>query len=495
VLISRLLSSTSFRLSAIFAALLVLSFLAAAGGAWLATRTAAMDEAGGRLEGRYEAFEQRLAGGDMSAALRSLDRRSGHGSVLWRLTDADGATLAGDATLPNEATGLHMIDLPEEGGVDVPDGEADLRGDHAVLTRVLPDGARITLALDIQRSEISRDAVLGALLWAGAASVLIALAAGVWATRRALCRMDALAGAARDFGAGDLKARAPEPSQRIPDDIDQLAQGFNQMFDRVDQLVANVRRVSADVAHELRTPLTHVRQKLDGALSAATPEAAADAIEGAQASIDEVLRTFDAMLRRSEIEAGAMRARFAPADVAAVMETVCDAYRPDIEASGRTLTVRLDGGAQVQGDAQLIAQAGANLLENAMRHTPPKAQIMLDVSRRDGEVRLAVSDDGPGVPAPDRARILEPFTQLDESRSRPGAGLGLSIVAAIARLHGAAIRVEDAGPGLRVTVAFPEVGAANLGDRQSFPQPADNAGRGQGAGGAGFEHERGAARL
>jgi methyl-accepting chemotaxis protein len=259
VLISRLLSSTSFRLSAIFAALLVLSFLAAAGGAWLATRTAAMDEAGGRLEGRYEAFEQRLAGGDMSAALRSLDRRSGHGSVLWRLTDADGATLAGDATLPNEATGLHMIDLPEEGGVDVPDGEADLRGDHAVLTRVLPDGARITLALDIQRSEISRDAVLGALLWAGAASVLIALAAGVWATRRALCRMDALAGAARDFGAGDLKARAPEPSQRIPDDIDQLAQGFNQMFDRVDQLVANVRRVSADVAHELRTPLTFAR--------------------------------------------------------------------------------------------------------------------------------------------------------------------------------------------------------------------------------------------
>ena len=455
MLTSRLFASTSFRLSAIYAALLVFSFVFAASGAWLATRTAAMDEAAGRLEDAYQSFAGTLEGRGVEGAMSGMERRSHHNGVLWRIEDRDGAHLGGDPTLPSAALGLRMIDLPDEGEVDFPDTADEPRGDHAVLTRALPDGGTLTLAVDIEASEISRDAVLNALLGAGAISVLLALALGVWATRSAFARMDALAGAARAFGAGDLTARAPHKPRTARDDVDQLAAHFNDMFEQVDRLVTNVKRVSADVAHELRTPLTHVRQRLDEAATATTSEARANAIEAAQKDVEELQRTFEAMLSLSEIEAGGMRRRFESADIAAIVETVCDAYRPDIEASGRSLTVRLSTNAGLQGESRLLAQAAANLLENALRHTPMTAHVVVDVARVGDDVVLAVSDDGPGVPANERERVVEPFQRLDASRTTRGSGLGLSIVSAIARLHDAVLRLEDAGPGLRAVIVFP----------------------------------------
>ena len=207
-------------------------------------------------------------------------------------------------------------------------------------------------------------------------------------------------------------------------------------------------------AHDLRTPLTHVRQQLDLAAAATTPDASKEAIRLAQTKIDDVLRMFEATLRLAEIEAGAARARFTSVNLAEVVERVTDAYRPDIESAGHPFVVRPLDAATVTGDSDLIAQALSNLLENALRHTPPQTLIMVRLVRDDVVTRLEVVDSGPGVASPDRERITEPFVRLDASRSSPGAGLGLSIVDAIARLHDARLVLDDARPGLRVSLEW-----------------------------------------
>jgi signal transduction histidine kinase len=165
-----------------------------------------------------------------------------------------------------------------------------------------------------------------------------------------------------------------------------------------------------------------------------------------------VLRTFDAILRLAEIDSGAARTRFAPVDLSALVERVADAYRPDIEAEGREFVLGPTEHSVVTGDVDLLAQALANLIENAMHHSPRGSPIRLSSRSLQGESRIEVEDKGPGIPASERAHVLEPFARLDASRSTPGSGLGLSIVSAIARLHGGQIILEDAMPGLRASL-------------------------------------------
>ncbi|MBX9747371.1 MAG: HAMP domain-containing histidine kinase, partial [Hyphomonadaceae bacterium] len=216
------------------------------------------------------------------------------------------------------------------------------------------------------------------------------------------------------------------------------------------------RRVSTDVAHDLRTPLTHVRQNLETAASSQDLAAAHESVARAQSKVDDVLRIFAAMLRLAEIEAGTARSRFAPVDLAAVAERVADAYRPDVEASGKKLGLEPGRAVHIDGDADLIAQALANLIENALRHAGPDADVVIRLLETSAAVRLEVEDNGVGLAAEDRARVVDAFVRLDPSRSPMGAGLGLSIVAAIARLHGAELLLEDASPGLRAALVWPK---------------------------------------
>ncbi|MBL8530439.1 MAG: HAMP domain-containing histidine kinase [Hyphomonadaceae bacterium] len=442
----RFLASTSFRLSATYAALLLLSFLVAATGAWFTTRSIAMREAGEVLSVAAADFIDETRGAGTPTLIAAINERMArHDDLLWRLSGADGGALAGEEALPAHTKGVVFADLPV--------------ADHGALSTPLADGLSFTVASNIERTEAIRTAVLASLFITGLAASLVALAVGVWITRRTLARMDGLADAARAFGAGDLAARAPLRDTASPDDLDELAAMFNAMLAQVDTLIANVQRVSADVAHDLRTPLTHLRQRLDLARADATPEQREASIDAAQASIDEVLRVFDAMLRLSAIEAAPARARFGPVDLARTLESVCDAYRPDIEASGRQLLATPGPPALVHGDAQLIAQAVSNLLENALRHTSPGAAIRARIVNDGDVVNLIIADNGPGIPASARQTMLQPFTRLDQSRSRPGSGLGLSIAAAVARRHGGEIALEDNAPGLRARLAFPRASA------------------------------------
>ncbi len=442
-----LFASSSFRLSAIYGIILVVAFVLGGAGVWIATRSAAENEIRQRVQLEMDALQREIRSEGLQAAVAAIQTRADiPGSLEYRFVDKTGRLLAGDLMISRPRIGWSSIRYPEnprEAGDD----------SFLALTAPAPNGGLLTIGDNLERAEQVRVAVLRTLLWVGASALALAIVAGVIATRTALRRIDDLSRTMARVGGGDLTARAPE--SRRGDDIAQLGRGVNQMLARLTLLIADIRRVSTDIAHDLRTPLAQVRLQLETAAQAPDLPAAQDAARLALAKTDDVLRVFAAILRLAEIDSGAARTRFAPVDLSALAERVADAYRPDVEAGGHVLTLDPIEPCAIAGDADLLAQALANLLENAMRHTPSGTPIVLRLYASDSGARLEVEDKGPGIPPLERDRMLEPFARLDRSRSMPGAGLGLSIVSAIARLHGARLQLADAGPGLLVVLELP----------------------------------------
>jgi signal transduction histidine kinase len=233
-----------------------------------------------------------------------------------------------------------------------------------------------------------------------------------------------------------------------------MALAVNGLLDRVAALIETIRQITVDAAHDLKTPLTRLRYRLAEAEESPDPADVKAIVHSAGADAEQIVATFDALLRIAQIEAGASRARFARVDLSDVLETVADAYGPDVEEAGQHLESRVAASLLVNGDRELLIQAFANLVENAIRHAGPNATIAIE-ALRGPSVQGSVSDNGPGVPQAERQRILLRFVRLDASRSTAGTGLGLSLVKAIADLHGASLVLSDNRPGLRVTMTFP----------------------------------------
>ncbi len=443
----RVIRSTSFRLAALYAVLLIAAFVVAGVGAWAVTRGVAEQQVREQLLLEMDSIEREVSDEGLQAAVLAIKSRASRpGALAYRLVDPNGAVLAGDLPVQSSVLGWRYLDMHNR--TDLRPGQDDL----VLLTRRLSDGSVLSIGGDLERGESVRIAVLRALLWAGFLSACVSVIIGLWIARRTLRRMEALSGTLTRVAEGDLTART---SIRLPsrDDLDQLSTGVNAMLDQIALLVANVRRVSTDVAHDLRTPLSHLRQDLEVAANA-PPAEAHQLIASAQGRIDGVLRTFDAMLRLAEIESDSGRARFAPVDLRQLVERVADAYRPDVEVAGGALTTDLTA-AVVEGDADLLAQALANLIENAMNHGGAHPHISLAVIDDEGGITMSVADDGPGIDRRDHERVLAPFARLDASRSTPGSGLGLAIVAAVAKLHAAEVVITDTKPGLHLSMIWP----------------------------------------
>jgi len=250
------------------------------------------------------------------------------------------------------------------------------------------------------------------------------------------------------------------PARGTGDDLDRLAGTLNRMLDRIGALMDSLRQVSSDVAHDLRTPLSRLYQRLEDARMHAlsVPEYEA-AVEGAVHEAEGLLDTFSALLRIAQVEGASPRAGFRDVDLSAIAEAVADAYLLDAEDAGHRLTAAVAPGIVVRGDQELLTQAAANLVENALRHTLPGARISLRLS---GDAAfgacLVVEDDGPGVDPRDLPRLTHRFYRGERSRTSPGNGLGLSLVAAVTELHGATLELENAAPGLRAVLRFPPTG-------------------------------------
>jgi signal transduction histidine kinase len=382
------------------------------------------------------------------------------GSSLYLLTDSAGEPLAGNvAQLPQGVLDrAGFVDTPyETAGESAPGRRALARifvlpgGFHLLVGHDLADRARIG-AVMIRAMAIS-------LVFFAALAALGAL----FVARRVLRRIDAMNGSARAIMAGDLTRRLPVSGS--DDELDRLARGLNEMLARIDDLMAGMREVSDNIAHDLRTPLTRLRNHAEEALRGdADPAAYRAALERTIEESDGLIKIFNALLLIARAEAGAESAGMSAFDVGETVASVAELYEPLADEYGVALKVEAARGLTIVGNRELIGQAVANLIDNAVKYGAGEAKErpvagrseIAVIARRDGEtVRIEVADHGPGIPAADRARAIDRFVRLEGARSRPGSGLGLSLAAAVMRLHGGAVRLEDNAPGLKVAVTLP----------------------------------------
>ena len=449
----RVVKTSIFRLTALYVLLFTLSVGVLFAVVFVATQRAlrAEIETAVEREAVSLADDYRLAGALRAAVL--IDQRLRRGALsYYLLQDGAGGGIAGNIAPVAPRPG--PLDL----AVQVQNGESGPIVTHEAIGYgvVLSNGAFVLVGDDASRVGAATRAIRSAFLLAGGASLVLAISGGLLLGSSFLRRLESVNDTARAIMAGRLDSRVPVTG--ADDELDRLSANLNAMLDRIGALMGSLRQVSTDIAHDLRTPLSRLRQRLEqGRAEATTVEAFRAVTDGAIAESDALLETFSALLRIAQIEAGHRRAAFAAIDLSALCRSVAETFAPVAEEGGRTLGTDITPDVAITGDRELLLQLLANLVENALTHTPPGARITLALERADAGARLTVTDDGPGVPAEEREKVLARFYRLDRSRSTPGSGLGLALVAAIADLHEARLTLEDAAPGLRVSIAFPNV--------------------------------------
>lgn len=451
--IPRSFRTTSFRLALLYAVLFAGSVLLLGGFVFWTVRLALEQQLATRVETESIALQAEFrSGGLQRLAALVRERMASRASppLSYALLAATGERLAG--TLPVGSAPPGWVDI--EGGESVAGERTASAERFRALIVALADGARLAVAGDLGQIEEVEEAILGAFGSAAGIVLILGIAGGLVLSIGFLRRVDAVTRTAEAIIAGDLSRRIP--TRGVDDDFDRLALTLNRMLDRIGDLMERLRQVSNDIAHDLRTPLSRLRQRLEslrGSL-AAEPERERE-VDAAVADTDAILDTFGALLRIAQIESGARRSGFRAVDLSAVFETVVEAFAPSAEDAGKSLEARVAKHVFVRGDRELLSQLLVNLVENAIRHTPEAARIEVDLSVTEEHAVGIVFDNGPGVPERERERIFRRFYRLENSRSSPGSGLGLSLVAAVAALHNARIEVQDNRPGLRVTLHFP----------------------------------------
>ena len=301
----------------------------------------------------------------------------------------------------------------------------------------------------------AQEAILRALAWGIAITVLLAAGGGTALGSRFLRRIEEINRTTRSIMDGDLSKRVP--TRGGDDEMDNLALNLNAMLDRIQGLMESLKQVSDDIAHDLRTPLSRLRHRLEAAREKAGSDGE-PVIEQSIAELDAILETFSALLRIAQIESGARRVAFSDVSLAQIVSTVSETYAPVAEDNGQRLNAVVDYASTIHGDRELLTQMVANLIENSIRHCPAGVDIAVAVGQEAGAPVVRVADNGPGIPAPERDKVFHRFYRLEASRTTPGSGLGLALVKAVADLHGASAELSDNHPGLRFTVRFHAAG-------------------------------------
>jgi signal transduction histidine kinase len=335
-------------------------------------------------------------------------------------------------------------------------------GDHHVTQALgrcvnLADGLQLFVGRDTAAMRATREHILQAFGWVALGTCAFAVLAGLFLGRRFMGRVDAITQTCERVVAGRLNERIP--MQGRGDEWDRLARAINEMLDRISMLLENLQQVSSDVAHDLRTPLARLRNRLEEARGKlGSTDSYAAVIARAIDDTDQILSMFSAVLRISQVEAGTRMQSFGRVALSELMGRVYDLYLPVAEDAQHPLSRNLRPEVFIRGDEELLTQLFSNLIENAIRHTPPGTEISVGLTATRDRIVASVIDNGTGVAPDDRDKVLRRFYRGSSSRSSEGHGLGLSLVAAIAQLHGAIMELADANPGLRVDIAFrPEI--------------------------------------
>jgi signal transduction histidine kinase len=333
----------------------------------------------------------------------------------------------------------------------------------------LMDREYLMVGVDALPRREMRKLILRMFGWSSAITLVLALAGGALMSGSLLRRVEAISRTARDIMAGDFSRRIPV--RGTGDEFDHLVASLNAMLERNEAAMASVRQVSNDIAHDLRTPLTRLRQRLELAQRRArSVEEWRRAAEGCISDMDAILETFGGLLRIAQIESGMPTRRFTQVDLTELLHTLSEVYQPMAEENEQLFTADIGPGLTVWGDRELLTQMIANVIENAMKHSPTGASIRLATSSSPGGIAVIVRDSGPGIPTDERGHVFQRFYRLERSRSTPGSGLGLSLVEAIAALHQVGVDLTDNSPGLRATLRFHAADQRALaGDRLAEP--------------------------
>ncbi len=296
----------------------------------------------------------------------------------------------------------------------------------------------------------TRSLIVRTLGWGFGITLLLGVAGGLMMSRSTVRRIEAINATSREIIQGDLSRRIP--TEGSGDDFDRLTENLNSMLDQIETLMDGVRHVSDNIAHDLKTPLTRLRNRLE--TINVRPEPDSSDVEEAIAEADSLLATFNALLRIARIEAGHRKSDFADVNLSNVVSDVVELYEPLAHERGQSLNVSVEENLTVRGDRDLLFQAVNNLLDNAVKYAPEGGRVEVGLTRHNSNARIVIYDSGPGIPEADRERVFGRFVRLESSRSAPGNGLGLSLVAAVAKLHRADITLGGSG-GLEVTIGFP----------------------------------------
>ena len=319
-------------------------------------------------------------------------------------------------------------------------------------SRVLSDGSFLLVARDAQSLYDSRDFIFQMLGWGLGLALPLAIAGGIATSFATLRRIETINRATIEIRRGDMTERVPVTD--VDDEFNRLAQNINAMLDGLEELTEGIRQVTNDIAHDLRTPLTRLRQDLERAQQEPRAESYESLIERSIASIDEVLDTFSSLLRISQIESGSEKARFSWLDLSCLFRDLADTFATVAEEAGKVVNCNIIGGQRFFGDKTLLKQMIVNLIENCIQHTPAATNITIELGKDEVGVYAIIADDGPGIPEWAREKIFRRFFRLDQSRHSRGNGLGLSLVAAIAKYHGITLTVSDSNPGLKILLRF-----------------------------------------
>jgi signal transduction histidine kinase len=338
------------------------------------------------------------------------------------------------------------------------EGEAQRQGNAVVRSVALDSGLLLVVGRDVVERRGFTAIILQGFLFGVAGILIFSLIAGGLTAVRVLRRIDSITSTSNKIMSGNLSERIPVTKRN--DEFDGLATSLNQMLDRIEQLLQGLKEVTDNVAHDLKTPLTRLRNKAEAALREGTePAVQRQALETTIAESDKLIQTFNALLMIARAEAGAPSGAFADVDVSAVADDVADLYGPVAEEAGMVLETAVTEGIHLRANRELIGQALVNLVENALKYFEKgertDGKITITARRSGDRVLIEVADNGPGIPPEERKRVVERFVRLEKSRTEPGSGLGLSLVAAVARLHKGELRIEDNAPGVRAVIDLP----------------------------------------
>src|SRR5262245_16051370 len=417
------------------------------------------------LSAEVASLREQFRTGGPQRLVDSIGERAGEpGAGLYLLLAEGGNKLAGN--LPGRPSALAVDD--GRGRLFAYRRASDGRRERLAvgLSVRVADSQTLIVARDIEDQRQFAASIGRAALWGLGLIALLGVGAGILISRGMLSRIEAITATSRKIMGGDLSRRIALTGSG--DELDRLAASLNAMLARIEELMFALREVSDNIAHDLKTPLNRLRNRAEAALrSPVGPDAYREGLAKTIEEADELIRTFNSLLLIARLEGGVVAESMTAVDPAAVIRDVAELYEPAAEEAGLTLAVSAAPGLSLVANRELVSQAVANLVDNAIKYSaaPVRAAagaaptfapaIAISLAQAGRNIEIAVADRGPGVAAEGRERALQRFVRLEKSRSRPGAGLGLSLVAAVARMHGGSVRLEDNAPGLRAVLSLP----------------------------------------